>query len=264
MNKILSNWYEGGVCRAPGLLEESEILSASDYVEFVDEEEPDLDLAYDELEAIKRRLKQLLANMLRPTADSCELTGTSRSASEDNGNGSLTAKQVMLQQLRRSNSKLRCQLRHQTEHLHNSRKQLRLLEDMRCQLGNRLRQMSAQLDEFQQFMRSTQHQAGLCIERNEQIKASKVDEHTFLLLLRKLIIHSGNNMRRMVPIRCHNQLRYDLSLDLILTRIFLHALFGNMVEDWKFCIRRLKKNCRGVRLRMLPPTDFPPVYPWRD
>ncbi|EDW57309.2 uncharacterized protein [Drosophila virilis] len=263
MNKILGNWYVAGECRAPGLLSpvESEILSASDKVEF-GEEEPDLDLAYDQLEAIKRRLKQLQANLIYPPADPCELTGTSRTASEDNG--SLTDNQVMLQQLRRSNSKLRCQLRLQAQHLQSSRKHLRLLEDMRCQLGNRLRQMSAQLDEFEQFKRSAQHQAGLCIERNEQIKATKIDKQNFLTQLSKLNIHYTNHMRLMAPLRCHNQLRYDLSLDLILTRIFLHALFGNMVEDWKFCIRRLKKNCRGVRLRMLPPTDFPPIWPWRD
>ncbi|XP_032590717.1 uncharacterized protein LOC116805047 [Drosophila grimshawi] len=242
MNKILSHWYKGDVCSAPGVLstDEDEILSASGSIEDA-EEEPDLDLAYDQLEAIMQRLKHLRGKLLLSPADPCELELGTLSEAEDTC--CLTPNQLMLQQLRHRNCMLRCQLQRQAQHLHSSRKQLKLLESMRCQLNDRLQKMSAELNAFDQFKMSAQHQFGLCIERNEQIKASKIDEFDFRRHVRDVITQCHDKMSPLVPMRCHRQIRNNFSVELLLIRVFLHTLFSNMVEDWSYCKKRQKKNC---------------------
>ncbi|XP_017959163.1 uncharacterized protein LOC108653296 [Drosophila navojoa] len=238
MNKIVSYWYKGDACQAAGVIspEESEILSSSGIVdETVSTEEPDLDLPYQQLEAIKQRLKEMRAKLIYTPADPCE--------QEDDGTPPgepadfLTQKQIQLQQLRRSNCLLRCQLQSRVQHLHRARKELLLVENMRCQLNKMLDKMVNEMNILEEFKVSTQHHFGLCIERSEQIKMSKIDTHDFGELLNEKTLRMMGRVRPLVPLRCHLHVRYNLNVELILLRIFLQSLFGKFSEDWKLCMR---------------------------
>lgn len=241
MNKIVSYWYKGDACQAAGVIspEESEILSSSDYDdETISTEEPDLQLPYDQLEAIKEQLKEMRAKLIYTPPDPCEQEERSLSTGEQVG--FLNQKQIQLQQLRRSNCLLRCQLQSRVQHLHRARKQLLLVENMRCQLSKMLEKMVKEMNILEEFKVSAQHQFGLCIERNEQIKASKIDSHDFSELVQDKTFRRMGHMRPLVPLRCHLQVRYNMNVELVLVRIFLQSLFGNMTEDFKLFKRILK------------------------
>ncbi|EDW08604.2 uncharacterized protein LOC6578761 [Drosophila mojavensis] len=245
MNKIVSYWYKGDACQAAGVIspEESEILSSSDFDdETVSAEEPDLNLPYQQLEAIKQRLKKMRAKLIYTPPDPCEQEDDGVSAGEQAD--FLNQKQLQLQQLRRSNCLLRCQLQSRVQHLHRARKELLLVENMRCQLNKMLEKMVTEMNILEEFKVSVQHHFGLCIERNEQIKMSKIDCHDFSELVHDKTIRRMGHMRPLVPLRCHLQVRYNLNVELILLRVFLQSLFGNITEDWKLFNRILKKSCR--------------------
>ncbi|XP_017838873.1 uncharacterized protein LOC108597060 isoform X2 [Drosophila busckii] len=247
-DKLLGKWYVGE-CRAPGLPgaleqseEESEIISASDGTELPDEEqetEPDLQLAYDELESIKQQLKLLRSKVISTPADPCEQEVPLPLENTD----FLTPQQQKLLQLRRSNCVLRCQLQKQAQHLYATRNEIKTLQTMRCRLHEQLQQMAKQLQQFDQFKLKAVHQFGLCIERNEQIKASKMDAKDFMDTMEASTKHNEGSTNAIVPLHCHEKLRSTLFVELIRMRIFLHTLFANMLDDWELYKRRMKLRC---------------------
>lgn len=240
MNKIVSYWYKGNTCQAAGLIspEESEILTSSYDYDSIDVEEPDLDTPYEQLEKIKTRLKELRDQLIYTPPDPCELDGASLSPKEDTC--FLTVRQLQLQQLRRSNCLLRCQLQSRMQHLHRARKQLLLVQDMRCQLSSQLEKMIAEINVLEEFKVSAQHQFGLCIERNEQIKTSKIDRQEFSERIHDMYFRRVGSMRALVPLDCHMELRYTLNIELILVRIFLNDVFANLTEEFKLYIQSMR------------------------
>ncbi|KAM8711849.1 hypothetical protein ACLKA7_012368 [Drosophila subpalustris] len=233
-NKNLDTWYKGR-CHAPGIIveEESEILDSTQNTEILDEE-PDLDLAFDELEAIKSRLLLLRGKLLvTPAPWEEEVPSQLEDASF------LTPNQQQLLQLRRSNCVLKGQLRQLVQHLHATRSQMKVLEAMRGQLNSCLSKMTDELTKFEAFQSKARDYFGVCIERHEQIKSCKVDDEDFASKMQAMIYHTEARMRFVVPMRCHHQLHYHLSMELVLIRIFLQALFSNLMEDWNQCKRRL-------------------------
>ncbi|XP_034477512.1 uncharacterized protein LOC117784026 [Drosophila innubila] len=253
--KNLATWYKGK-CHAPGILveEESEIMDSTQCTVIADEE-ADLELAYDELETIKRRLITLRGKLLI-RSQSCE----EEIPYQLEDATFLTQNQQHLMQLRRSNCVLKCQLRKLLQHLHATRSQMKVLEATRCQLNSRLTHMTEELTKFEAFKLKAMDYFGHCIERNEQIKSCKVNNEDFALKMKAMIYHTESRMRHLVPMRCHHQLHYDLSVELVLIRIFLQSLFSNMIDDWNQCKRRLihyNWRCSAI----LPPSD---IFKGRD
>lgn len=235
-SKNLATWYKGR-CHAPGILveEESEIVDSTQCTAIADEE-PELDLAYDELETIKRRLI-LLRDKLLISPDPCK----QEIPAPVEDDTLLTPNQQELLQLRRSNCLLKCQLRKLMQHLHATRSQMKVLEATRCLVNSRLSKMTDELAKFEAFKKKSKDYFGLCIERNEQIKCCKVDDEDFASHMKSLVYHTESRMHHLVPMRCHYQLHYDLSMELVLIRIFLQSLFNNMIDDWNLCKRRVNQ-----------------------
>ncbi|KAH8300017.1 hypothetical protein KR044_008506 [Drosophila immigrans] len=231
----LATWYKGR-CHAPGIIveEEAETVDISQPTQIASEE-PDLDLAYDELESIKRRLVLLRSKLLVTPPDPCEKEIPT--PMEDDS--FRTPNQKLLLQLRRSNHVLKCQLQKLMLRLQTTRSQIKILEAMRCQMNKCMTKLSKEVDKFQGFQQKTIEFFGICLERHEQIKMCKVDSEDFAAKVQTMMNHTQARMRYLVPMRCHNQLHYDLSVELMLMRIFLHSLFSNMLDDWNQCKRRL-------------------------
>ncbi|KAH8416029.1 hypothetical protein KR222_006826 [Zaprionus bogoriensis] len=229
MHKNLDTWYKG-VCHAPGIVVEEELSLEEEALSLANaEEEPDLDLTYDELESIKRRLKELRSMLLVIKPDPCEL------ATNQGQRDFLSPKQKMLLQLRHSNCVLRCQLDRIVQRLHATRREVKALEALRCQLRDRISSMTEELAKFARFKQDAIHMFGVCIERDEQIKACKVDEQDFNRRVKLAVQHNESRMRYLAPLRCHHELSYNVSMELIFMRLFLQSLFNRMVEGWNQC-----------------------------
>lgn len=230
-NKILETWYRGQ-CHAPGIIEEeSEVFEESETLGEA-EEEPDLDIAFDELEAIKRRLLEMRAMLVQTPLDQCVLsTVTSKGKF-------LTSPQLAMQRLRHENCVLRCQMDRMVQHLMASRRELKTLEALRCQLGNRITSMSEQLHAFALFKQDAIHKFGLCIERDEQIKACKVNQYDFGFNVTKVVRHNESIVNYLAPLRCHRKLIQTITWHLVFMRLFLQALLGHMLDDFSTCNRR--------------------------
>ncbi|XP_034105059.1 uncharacterized protein LOC117568481 [Drosophila albomicans] len=246
----LDSWYKGK-CHAPGIIveEEAEITENSEDTHFA-AEEPDYDLAYDELESIKGRLLLLRSKLLITPPDPCEQKYPIPLEDES----FRTPNQQLLLQLRRSNCVLKCQLQKLMQHLQTTRSQIKVLEAMRGQLNKCLGKMTSEVQKFQSFQQKAIEFFGICLERHEQVKMCKVDNEHFGAKVQAMMNHTQARLRYLVPMRCHNQLHYDLSVELILIRIFLHSLFSNMIEDWNHCKRHFTQRnwcCSAI----LPPVD---------
>lgn len=229
-NKILETWYKGK-CHAPGIVEEeSEVFEESETLEEA-EEEPDLDIAFDELEAIKRRLLEMRAMLVQTPPDACVLsTVTPRGKF-------LTPPQVAMQRLRQENCILRCQMDRMVKHLMASRRELKKLEALRCQLGNRITSMSEEVHDFALFKQDAIHKFGLCIERDEQIKACKVNEYDFGYNVTRVVTRNESRVNYLAPLRCHHKLIKTISWHTVFMRLFLQALLGNVLDDLSTCNR---------------------------
>ncbi|KAH8371028.1 hypothetical protein KR093_005943 [Drosophila rubida] len=230
-------WYKGK-CHAPGIIVEevSETVDSTQETLFV-AEEPDWNEAYDELESIKKRLLVLRSKLLVPPHDPCE----KKFPEELEDESFMTPNQQLILELRRSNSELKCQLKKLMLHLQSTRSQIKTLEAMRCQMNKSFVKLSNELVNFQTFQTKAIEFFAICLERHEHIKMCKVDDEHFASKVQTMMHHTKARMRYLVPLRCHEHLHYDLSVELILMRIFLHSLFSNMMEDWNQCRRRLSQ-----------------------
>lgn len=235
--KNLDTWYEdkrtlfGNQCRAPGVIEsESEVFVSSETIGEA-EEEPDLDIAFDELEAIKRRLLEMRATLVQIPPDPCVLSTVTPQGKF------LSAPQIAMQQLRHENSILRCQVDRMVQHLMATRREIKSLEALRCQLGNRITSMSEQLHDFALFKQDAIHKFALCIERDAQIKACKVDHPDFGYNVTKVVRRNESTVNYLAPLRCHRQLIQTISWHMVFMRLFLHALLGHLVDEMGPCSR---------------------------
>lgn len=231
-NKILENWYKG-ICHAPGIVEEQSEVVEEFETYSVESEEVDLDLVYDELESIKRRLREMRELLVQTPPDPCNLSTAVPTKTF------LTPKQKILQQLRQSNCVLRCQMDRLVQRLMETRGELKSLEALRCQLRNRINSMAAQLMAFVAFKKVAIHKFGLCIERDEQIKASKVHERDFGYNVRRVVQHNETQINYLAPLRCHRKLSTTISMELIFMRLYLQSIFSRMLDNWSKCNRRI-------------------------
>ncbi|KAH8267118.1 hypothetical protein KR018_008135, partial [Drosophila ironensis] len=241
------SWWPTSECRAPGLPpelsgeeEESEVqTSGSDPVGA--EEMHDLDGAYEELEQMKQRLLELRKLLLNPAPTQCE-----KDYEGDREDVSFkTFESLQLVELRRKNCQLRCQLKDLVQHLHNWRKEFAELEGWRCELRTRIQKMDKQLTDFDKFkVRAIEH-FGLCIERWEQMKTSKLSNTDYQKRMREVVAHADNSRRSLVSLKCHKVTRHHIRSDLSQIRIILHNLFDAMMNDFRYFSRQM-----GVRYDM--------------
>lgn len=232
-HKILETWYKGK-CHAPGIIEEqSEGQEEYETLSVESEDEVDLDLVYDELESIKRHLQKMRAFLVNTPPDPCYLS------TEVPKKTFLTPKQEMLHQLRHSNSVLRCQMDSLVQRLMDTRHEVKSLEALRCQLRSRINAMATQLMTFVAFKKDTKHKFGLCIERDEQIKASKVHERHFGYNVRRVVQHNESQINYLAPLRCHRRFSNTMTMELLFMRLYLQSIFSRMINNQNMCNRRV-------------------------
>lgn len=236
--KNLDTWYEdkrtllGNQCRAPGVIESESVTFVSSETIGEAEEEPDLDIAFDELEAIKRRLLEMRATLVQIPPDPCVLSTVTPKGKF------LTAPQIAMQQLRHENCILRCQMDRMVQHLMATRREIKSLEALRCQLRNRITSMSEQLHAFALFKQDAIHKFALCIERDAQIKACKVDQYDFGYNVTKVVRRNEATVNYLAPLRCHRELTQTISWHMVFMRLFMQALLSHIMDDMSTCNRR--------------------------
>jgi len=222
-------------CRAPGILnlnileDESDLLTSGKDSSGL-EEETDLEMAYEELEAMKQRLILLRSQILSPKPDKCQDLKVQEV---------LSPERLQLQELRRQKFQLICRFQEAEKHLKDTRLELRELEDWRCQLQFRILQMNRQVSQFEKFRPQVIHQFGLCLERWEHQKTHKMDCATFRKEMEAQVHRTDNTRKSEVPLKCHQHHRHQIRMELIMLRVFVHNLFEAMVSDFRFFCRQL-------------------------
>ncbi|XP_016940345.4 uncharacterized protein [Drosophila suzukii] len=225
-------------CRAPGILnlnileDESDLLTSGKDPSGL-EEETDLDMAYEELEAMKQRLILLRSQILSPKPDKCQDLKVQEV---------LSPERLQLQELRRQKFQLICRFQEAEQHLKDTRLELQELEDWRCQLQSRILQMNRQVSQFEKFRPRVIHQFGLCLERWEHQKTHKMDCATFRKEMEAQVHRTDNTRKSEVPLKCHQHHRHQIRMELIMLRVFVHNLFEAMVSDFRFFCRQLSIN----------------------
>uniref|UniRef100_B4MPX2 GK19399 n=1 Tax=Drosophila willistoni TaxID=7260 RepID=B4MPX2_DROWI len=244
-------WNSGKCCALglPKILEnESEILTVSELpanTSFNEEEETDLDSIYDELETMKQKLLTLRSKLIITPMDKCQqkMEKEEQEEQEDSVDEMLTPVQQQLNTLRRQNCILRCQLHEMAKHLYATRKDIEEYKALQCQLTQNLQKFCKELKIFDAFKANAIHHFGLCIERWEQHKNSKILAKTFMDMMCKFRISSTGMHRGHVTLNCHQQVRNDAIMELVLIRVLLCHIYETLMDNFNFFARRMSSKC---------------------
>ncbi|XP_068147107.1 uncharacterized protein [Drosophila tropicalis] len=240
-------WNFGKCCALglPKIVEnESEIITASELPandSFDEEEGTDLDSIYDQLEAMKQKLLTLRSKLIITPMDKCQqkIEKEEQEDQEDNTDELLSPAQQQLYTLRRQNCLLRCQLNEMAKHLYATRKDIEEYKAWQCELTQNLQKFRKELKTFDVFKANAIHHFGICIERWEQHKNSKISAETFMNMVCKFRTSSTGMYRGHVTLSCHQHVRKGAIMELVLIRVLLSHLYESLMDNFKYFEKRM-------------------------
>ncbi|XP_017026573.1 uncharacterized protein [Drosophila kikkawai] len=201
-------------CKAPGLFQDESNIELS----IVDVEVPselDLDEVYDQLERMKQRVLQMKSMIIRPPATTTDPVQAEFEKLADSDN-------PHLREVQQETSRGFLQIDLVRNRLSETTKELvdlaaRIQESERC-----TKDLAKKLDEVPKWIEESKHQAGLCMERHNELSTTLLSDLNYSNHMRPLLVTLSNNYSSKISVTCYRK-QYKEILDLVQnTRLLLN------------------------------------------
>ncbi|EDW80071.1 uncharacterized protein Dwil_GK24031 [Drosophila willistoni] len=185
-------------CRAPGLFEK--VVTPTTEEDVVEEESsssPDLETISNKLEQMKQRALLLRQSLVHDTVQKPDEPNI---MPEEN-----LSKHLEIKQLQQQNAKLISQVTDISERLKCQWDKLSGLESQLLNLRSTTNGMAEKINAISKWKTTTQHMAGLCIERYNDLKISCCTSPEFGAYYRGLSADFDHDLKVRVPEKCYRK-----------------------------------------------------------